>query len=91
MQIATSICYERSRQRRSKRRTGSSHGDTFQAYLSALPLDQRVAVVLSDIEGLTYHEIAQVLGIPGGIVRSRLSQGRAALHDSLLSKGKIGP
>ena len=69
----------------------STHGDTFQVRLNALPLDQRVVVVLSDLQGLNYREIAQVLGVSTGVVRSRLSQGRAMLRDTLLSHGEIGP
>lgn len=48
-----------------------------------LPPEYRVAVVLSDIEGLSYEEIAHVLGIPLGTVKSRLSRGRAMLRDYL--------
>ena len=54
-----------------------------QAALDALPPDFRVAVVLCDIEGLTYEEIADLLGIKLGTVRSRIHRGRAALRESL--------
>ena len=54
-----------------------------QAALDALPPDFRVAVVLCDIEGLTYEEISELLGIKLGTVRSRIHRGRAALRDSL--------
>ncbi|GAA3865896.1 RNA polymerase sigma factor SigE [Tessaracoccus defluvii] len=53
------------------------------AALAALPPDQRVAVVLCDIEGLSYEEISQVLDIKLGTVRSRIARGRAALRDAL--------
>ncbi len=43
----------------------------------------RVAVLLSDIEGLTYEEIAQALEVPIGTVRSRIARGRAALRKEL--------
>lgn len=91
MQIVTSICREWLRRRRPRRRARQAHRDTFQAHLDALPLDQRVVVVLSDIQGLSYHDIAQVLGVSTGVVRSRLSQGRAALRDILLAQGELGP
>jgi RNA polymerase sigma-70 factor (ECF subfamily) len=52
--------------------------------LAALPPRQRVVVVLRDIQGLDYAEIAQVLRVPVGTVRSRLSRGRRALSDRLL-------
>lgn len=51
--------------------------------LSALPPEYRAAVVLSDIEGLSYEEIAATLGIKMGTVRSRLSRARAKLRESL--------
>lgn len=88
-QITTSICYERLRRGERGHRAWPPHGDTSQRLLSALPLDQRVAVILSDLQGLTYHEIAQVLGVSTDVVRSRLSQGRAALRDALLLRGEI--
>ncbi len=47
--------------------------------LARLPEDYRAAVVLRDQLGLDYAEIAEVLGIPPGTVRSRISRGRAAL------------
>ncbi len=54
-----------------------------QAALDALPPDFRVAVVLCDIEGLTYEEIADTLGIKLGTVRSRIHRGRLALRQAL--------
>ena len=53
------------------------------AALSALPEDSRAPVVLRDQLGLDYAEIAEVLGIPPGTVRSRISRGRAALARGL--------
>lgn len=54
-----------------------------QAALDGLPPDFRVAVVLCDIEGLTYEEIAATLGIKLGTVRSRIHRGRLALREAL--------
>ena len=51
--------------------------------LAALPEDYRVAVVLRDVADLDYAEIAEVLDIPPGTVRSRIARGRAALASSL--------
>jgi len=53
------------------------------AALAALPEEFRVAVVLRDLCDLDYAEIAGVLGVPPGTVRSRIARGRAALADAL--------
>ena len=45
--------------------------------------DYRAAVALRDLVGMDYAEISEVLGIPPGTVRSRISRGRAALADLL--------
>lgn len=49
------------------------------AALAALPVDQRLAVVLVDIEGLPVAEAAAVLDVPEGTVKSRCARGRARL------------
>ncbi|NEE00543.1 RNA polymerase sigma factor SigE [Phytoactinopolyspora halotolerans] len=54
-----------------------------QAALDAMPPEFRVAVVLCDIEGLSYEEIAATLGIKLGTVRSRIHRGRAQLRAAL--------
>jgi RNA polymerase sigma-70 factor, ECF subfamily len=54
-----------------------------QAALLALPEDFRVAVVLCDVVGLQYDEIAADLGVPIGTVRSRIHRGRALLRKAL--------
>jgi RNA polymerase sigma factor (sigma-70 family) len=51
--------------------------------LSSLAPEFRVAVVLCDIEGLSYEEIADVLGVKMGTVRSRIHRGRAQLRKAL--------
>ena len=51
--------------------------------LASLPEEFRVAVVLCDIEGLSYEEIADVLGLKLGTVRSRIHRGRAQLRKAL--------
>ena len=63
-----------------------------QAALDALPPDFRVAVVLCDIEGLSYEEIAATLGIKLGTVRSRIHRGRVQLRQALahLAPGRVG-
>ncbi|MCI0687447.1 MAG: RNA polymerase sigma factor SigE [Sporichthyaceae bacterium] len=54
-----------------------------QAALDDLPPDFRAAVVLCDIEGLSYEEIAATLGIKLGTVRSRIHRGRTQLKAAL--------
>ncbi len=54
-----------------------------QAALAQLPPQFRAAVVLCDIEGLTYEEIADVLEVKLGTVRSRIHRGRAMLREAL--------
>jgi len=51
--------------------------------LAALPEHYRVVVVLADVEGLTYGEIAEALDVPVGTVRSRLNRARSALQRTL--------
>jgi RNA polymerase sigma-70 factor (ECF subfamily) len=53
------------------------------AALGRLPEEFRVAVVLRDLADLDYAEIAEILGIPAGTVKSRIARGRAALADAL--------
>jgi len=57
--------------------------DDVQAALDGLPPDFRAAVVLCDIEGLSYDEIAATLGIKLGTVRSRIHRGRSQLRNAL--------
>ena len=52
--------------------------------IEELPEDYRTAVVLSDIQGLRYAEIAEILGIPEGTVKSRLFRGRRILQKKLV-------
>jgi RNA polymerase sigma-70 factor (ECF subfamily) len=54
-----------------------------EAALATLPADFRAAVVLCDVEGLTYEEIADVLGVKMGTVRSRIHRGRSLLRKEL--------
>ena len=54
-----------------------------QAALATLPPDFRAAVVLCDIEGLSYVEIAATLDVKLGTVRSRIHRGRAQLREAL--------
>jgi RNA polymerase sigma-70 factor (ECF subfamily) len=61
--------------------------------LSRLPVEFRTAVVLSDIEDMSYQEIAEAMGVPIGTVRSRIARGREMLrkllYDFALKKGYL--
>lgn len=54
-----------------------------EAALATLPPDFRAAVVLCDVEGLTYEEIAEIMDAKLGTVRSRIHRGRAMLRTAL--------
>ena len=58
--------------------------------LDHLPEDQRLAVILSDIQGLAYEEIAQITNANLGTVKSRLSRGRMRLRE-VLRAGELLP
>jgi RNA polymerase sigma-70 factor (ECF subfamily) len=60
-----------------------------QQALATLPHDQRVVVVLSDVQGMSYEEIAEATGASLGTVKSRLSRGRAHLRDFLVRSGEL--
>jgi RNA polymerase sigma-70 factor (ECF subfamily) len=51
-----------------------------QSALDGLPAEQREAVVLCDLEGMSYEEMAALTGVPIGTVRSRIFRGRRALQ-----------
>lgn len=56
---------------------------TLRTHLAELPEDFREAVVLRDVLDLEYEEIASLLGVPIGTVRSRIARGRARLAESI--------
>jgi RNA polymerase sigma-70 factor (ECF subfamily) len=57
--------------------------DHIQAALAGLAPDYRAAVVLCDVVGMSYQEIAEAIDVPVGTVRSRIHRGRASLRDVL--------
>ena len=65
--------------------------DYLQRGLASLPEDQRIAVILSDVEGLSYEEIAEITQANLGTVKSRISRGRARLRDYLRQHPELLP
>ena len=66
-------------------------GDAIQRGLVTLPPDQRVTLVLVDIEGFSYDEVAEATGANLGTVKSRLSRARLALRDFLQTQEELLP
>lgn len=62
---------------------GGRLGDEITAALNALPVDFRLIMLLSDIEGFTYEEMSKIIGIPIGTVRSRLHRARNMIKDKI--------
>jgi RNA polymerase sigma factor (sigma-70 family) len=58
-------------------------GDEVANALNSLPVDFRTVIILCDVEGFTYEEMAKILDIPIGTVRSRLHRARNLLKDKL--------
>jgi RNA polymerase sigma-70 factor (ECF subfamily) len=59
-----------------------------QKALDMLPDDYKLAVVLSDVEELSYKEIADIMGCPMGTVMSRLHRGRKILQQTLIEQAR---
>jgi RNA polymerase sigma-70 factor (ECF subfamily) len=68
---------------------GREASELLQAGLQQLSPELREAVILRDLEEMEYREIAQVLKIPEGTVKSRLNRGRAELARVLRRKGAV--
>ena len=66
-------------------------GETIQRGLATLPPDQRVTLVLADIDGFSYDEVAAATGANVGTVKSRLSRARTALRDFLMTQEELLP
>ena len=66
---------------------GLLRGDIEEAILDLAP-DFRTAVVLCDVQGLSYEEIADITGWPIGTVRSRIHRGRKQLRETLTPEGR---
>jgi len=74
------------------RAADSFHGadaNVLRAALEALPLEFREALVLRELEGCSYKEIAEVAGVPVGTVMSRLARARRQLQNQFARKGRL--
>lgn len=74
-----SNCPERVFQQREER-------EYLQEVLNTLPIEFRIVLILRDVQGLSYEEIANSLHIPLGTVKSRLNRARHLVRDKLLQK-----
>jgi len=63
-------------------------GDEVTGALNSLPVDFRTVIILCDLEGFTYEEMAVILDIPIGTVRSRLHRARGVLKEKLIEYAK---
>jgi len=62
-----------------------------QAGIETLPPDQRITLVLSDVQGMSYQEVAETMDVSLGTVKSRLARARGKLRDYLRSEGELLP
>ena len=65
--------------------------ELIQEGINSLPPDQRTALVLSDVQGFSYQEIAEVTEVSLGTVKSRLSRARTKLRDYLMDYQELLP
>jgi RNA polymerase sigma-70 factor (ECF subfamily) len=79
--VAMNVCYDHLR--RAQRRPVLRRDDDAAAALAQVPEDFRVAIVLADVQDMPYDEIAKVLDLPVGTVKSRVHRGRIALARAL--------
>jgi RNA polymerase sigma-70 factor (ECF subfamily) len=62
-----------------------------EATLETLPAEQRTAILLRDVEGFAYEEIAVITSVETGTVKSRIHRGRLAVRNALIAHGWRGP
>lgn len=104
--LAVNVCLERIRREARRRALGNGHGTPLprlpraeaegpgadvRAALARLDPGYRACVILRDVQGWSYQEIAEMLGVPVGTVRSRIARGRDALRLALHDWEGAGP
>ncbi len=62
-----------------------------QAGIETLPADQRITLVFSDVQGMSYQEIAEAMDVSLGTVKSRLARARGKLRDYLRAEMELLP
>jgi len=65
--------------------------DTLSKAIGGLPPDQRLAIILRDVQGLEYEEIAEATNTSLGTVKSRINRARSRLRKALLAKRELLP
>jgi RNA polymerase sigma-70 factor (ECF subfamily) len=65
--------------------------DAIQRALDGLPTEQRIAIVLVDVQGLSYEEAATISETNLGTIKSRINRARARLRDTLREMGVVPP
>jgi len=72
-----------------QRSLSTETADAIQAAIDRLSPDQRLTVILCDVQGLSYDEVAEAMSVELGTVKSRLSRARAQLRELLVAKGEL--
>jgi RNA polymerase sigma-70 factor (ECF subfamily) len=67
----------------------AERGSALERAIAALDEDQRLVVILRDVEELSYEEICEITGLPEGTVKSRLHRARMALKEQIEAQGGI--
>ena len=68
-----------------------TNSQMMQRAIDELPVHFRETLLLCEVEGMTYREIAEILSVPIGTVMSRLARARKALRESLCEKLSLNP